>query len=339
MNDPVDIARSIADSVLFPAALEVDRTGVIPPSHWQHMADAGLFGLAVPAELGGPDVDLPQFLTVLEVLTGGCLATAFTWAQHNGLVLQLAMSENAELRERLLRELASGRIRGGVAFAGVIPDPPRMSARRVDGGWLLSGFAPFVSGWGSIGALSVSAGDVETGDIVVGLITPEPGPGIADVHVHDLVAANATATVSLRLDDLFVGDGQMVGRTPRASFLANQAIGIRVNGTFPLGIALRCARLLADLGRNDEAQRLVSAADEVRSRLDAGLADPDSLIAARSDGADLAVRSANCLIAARGGSALLRTEPAQLLARWAMFTLVAASRAALKEALVQRYSA
>ncbi|WP_066904633.1 acyl-CoA dehydrogenase family protein [Millisia brevis] len=339
MTDPVRVARSLADEVLFPAALEVDRTGVIPESHWAALVDAGLFGLAVPVELGGPGWGLPQIVAVIEELAGGCLATAFTWAQHNGAVGQLVMSGNAALREQMLPDLASGRVRGGVAFAGVIPDPPRMTARRVDGGWLLGGRAPFVSGWGSIGVLSVSAGDVETGDIVTGLITPQPGPGIVEVHAHDLVAADATRTVSLRLEDLFLADDRILMRVPRSSFLAGQAFGVRLNGTFPIGVVGRCTRLLADAGRVEEAQRLADRADAVRGRLDAGLGDPEALIAARVDGADLAVRAANCLVAARGGAALLRDDPAQLLVRWAMFTLVAASRVPVKEALVQRYSA
>lgn len=339
MDDLVSRARSIADNVLFPAALDVDRTGVIPQSHWQHIAEAGLFGPAAPEEFGGPaGLELADIVGVIEALAGGCLATAFTWAQHNGLVAQMSSSGNHDLRETLLPDLASGRVRGGVAFAGVIPDPPRMSARRVDGGWELTGFAPFVSGWGSIGALSVSAGDVETGDIVTGLITPAPGPGITDIHRHDLVAADATNTVSLRLERLFVADAQILTRVPRPEFLAGQAIGIRLNGTFPVGVAERCARLLAQADRGEQSQRLLARADDVRSRLDAGLGDPEVLVQARADGADLAVESANCLIAARGGAALLRTDPAQLLARWAMFTLVAASRGPLKEALVLRYS-
>ncbi|NED64751.1 acyl-CoA dehydrogenase family protein, partial [Streptomyces sp. SID10244] len=50
----VEDAYRLADELLFPAAPEVDRTGVIPAGHWHAVADAGLFGIAAPEESGGP---------------------------------------------------------------------------------------------------------------------------------------------------------------------------------------------------------------------------------------------------------------------------------------------
>ena len=44
------------------------------------------------------------------------------------------------------------------------------------------------------------------------------------------------------------------------------------------------------------------------------------------------------LVAARGGPSLLRSDPAQLLARSALFTLVAASRPELKRSLIDHMS-
>jgi hypothetical protein len=41
----VGLAREIADTVLFPSALDVDRTGTIPNAHWRTLADAGLYGM------------------------------------------------------------------------------------------------------------------------------------------------------------------------------------------------------------------------------------------------------------------------------------------------------
>ena len=128
-------------------------------------------------------------------MASGCLATTFTWIQHHGVVLSLGSTANTLLREELLADLASGRLRGGVAFAGVIPDPPRMRAVRADGGWLLTGDAPFVSGWGIIHVLQFSAGEAETGDVIAGIVDARPQAGIVQVEPLALVAANATNTV------------------------------------------------------------------------------------------------------------------------------------------------
>jgi alkylation response protein AidB-like acyl-CoA dehydrogenase len=325
--------------VLAADAVDVDRTGVVPGSHWQLLADEGLYGLAAPAEAGGPGLQFPEIVDVLERMSGACLATAFTWVQHHGAVLSLAMSQNIALRDELLADAVAGRTRCGVAFAGVVPDVPRMRATRVDGGWQLTGHAPFVSGWGVIDALQVSARDVESDDVVAGIIEAHAQPGITAVEPLELVAADASRTVSLTVDGLVVPDERVVSRVPRPAFQANQVFGSRINGTLPIGLARRCAQLLDEGGQADAAARVLAECDAVRARLDAGLGDMALLLQARADGAELAVRAASALVVAGGGPSLLRGAQAQLLARNAVFTLVAASRPELKQLLLQRFAA
>ena len=62
-------------------------------------------------------------------MAGGCLATTFTWVQHHGVVRALSETENVPLRDELLPDAVAGRVRAGVAFAGVVPDPPRDASR------------------------------------------------------------------------------------------------------------------------------------------------------------------------------------------------------------------
>jgi hypothetical protein len=334
----VDLAREIADEVLFPAALDVDSSGEIPDGHWRALAEAGLYGIAAPLELGGPGLEFADVVEILEIMAGGCLATAFTWVQHHGVLAALSASSNTALRDELLPELIAGRTKGGVAFAGAVPVPPRMRAQRVDGGWRLSGHAPFVSGWGVVDVLQVSAGDVDSGDIVAGIITAEPAAGITGVTHQSLFVADATETVSLDVDGLVIPDERIVSRVTRVQFMAAQNFGSRLNGTLPIGLVLRCATLLDAGDRTAEAKALGADADAIRGRLDAGLGDSARLLEARADGAELAVRAAATVVVSDGGSALLRASPAQLLARYATFTLVAASRPELKQSLVQRFS-
>lgn len=46
MADLVSRARALADDLLFPAAAEVDRLGVVPRSHFDALAEEGFYGLA-----------------------------------------------------------------------------------------------------------------------------------------------------------------------------------------------------------------------------------------------------------------------------------------------------
>jgi alkylation response protein AidB-like acyl-CoA dehydrogenase len=334
----VDRAHEIADTVLFPAALAVDRTGHVPDTHWETLAEAGLYGIAAPTDAGGPGLGLPQIIEILETMAGGCLATAFTWVQHHGMLAALAATGNDALRDEIVPGAITGKIRGGVAYAGAVPVPPRMRAQQVPGGWRLSGQAPFVSGWGIIDVIQISAGDVETGDIVAGLVSAEVQPGITTVTAQPLFVADASQTVALEVDGLVIPDNRIVSRVPRADFMANQNFGSRLNATLPIGLVGRCARMLDDAGETAAAAALRGQADAVRVRLDAGLGDASTLLRARADGCELAVRAAGALVAARGGPSLLRSDPAQLLARAALFTLVAASRPELKRSLIDHLS-
>ncbi len=334
----VERAHEIADTVLFSSALEVDRTGQVPNTHWETLAQAGLYGIAAPAGIGGPGLGLPEIIEILETMASGCLATAFTWVQHHGMLAALSVSDNHALRDEIAPGAIAGRIRGGVAYAGAVPVPPRMRAQRLSGGWRLSGHAPFVSGWGVIDVIQISAGDVESGDIVAGLVTAAEQPGITAVTPQPLFVADASRTVALEVDGLIVPDDRIVSRVSRADFMANQNFGSRLNATLPIGVVRRCVLLLEDAGEDDAAAALRRQADAVRERLDAGLGDGSRLLQARAEGCELAIRAAGALVAASGGPALLRSAPAQLLARSALFTLVAASRPELKRSLINQMS-
>jgi alkylation response protein AidB-like acyl-CoA dehydrogenase len=337
-DERLDQLRRIADEVLFPAALEVDRTGEVPASHWGRLAAEGFYGLAAPAELGGPGLELPEIVEGIEVMAGGCLATAFTWFQHHGVVFATSFTGNADLRAELFDDLVAGRTKAGVAIAGVLAEPVRMHAARVDGGWTFTGDAPFVSGWGIVDILQVSGLDPDSGEVISGIVRAEEQPGITSVDRMALVAADATNTVRLKVDGLEVPDERVLGRTPLPQVLESQVFGVRLNGAVPLGLVRRCVRLLEEIDHHDAAARLGQQCDDVRGRLDASMGDLPTMLDARADAAELAVRASSALVAAVGGAALTRSAHAQRLAREATFTLVASSRPAMRHTLVKRLS-
>ncbi|GAA4874060.1 acyl-CoA dehydrogenase family protein [Actinomycetospora straminea] len=348
MGDVLDRAREIAADVLLPAADEVDATATIPEAHFRALADAGLFGLAAPPEHGGPDVAFDDFLGVVETLAGACLATTFTWMQHHGSVRALAATGNDALRERHLAAAVAGTTRCGVAYAGAIPQPPLLWATRVDGGWRLDGTAPLVTGWGLVDLLQVSARDAATADAddaearIVTVLVPASAPAGVTVHPLDLAAANGSRTVRLQVDGWAVGDDAVVATPTRAQFLAGQHASARVNGCLALGVAGRCAALVEEVlveageeaGGEAVAATLRKALDAARDDLDAALADPDAMPAARAAASALAVRAAATLTVAVGSRAIVGRHPARRLAREAAFTLVAAGRPGIRAALL-----
>ncbi len=114
-------ARTIADDILFPSAMNVDAADRIPAAHLDALAAAGLYGVAGPAAFGGLDADPATFCAVVETLAGGCLATTFVWLQHHSAVRALTATQNQQLRSDWLAPLCAGDQRAGIALGGARP--------------------------------------------------------------------------------------------------------------------------------------------------------------------------------------------------------------------------
>ncbi len=335
----VERAHTIAEEVLFPAALETDAQGVIPSSHFDLLAAQGFYGIAGEPEYGGVEVDFPSLIGIVETLAGGCLTTTFTWIQHHSVVRGLTRTANADLREKYLGVAIRGELRGGVAFAGAIPQPPRLWATATDGGWVVGGEAPFVTGWGIVDVLQISARNTalrageSIGTIVSGLIDAEVAAGITVEELH-MVAAQGSKTVRLRFENYSLSAEKVTTEVAHRDFLANQRMSSRLNGCLAMGVAGRCIRMIGEAGRPEVAELLHTERGVIRARLDGGIADPETLPAARAAASELAYRAAGALVVAVGSTGILARQHAQRLVREATFTLVAAGRPEIKNSLL-----
>ncbi|MGH2377713.1 MAG: acyl-CoA dehydrogenase family protein [Candidatus Limnocylindria bacterium] len=323
--EPIAEAARIADGLLFPRALETDRSDIVPKESLDALASAGLYGVVGPKEAGGLDADFHTFLRVVETLAGGCLSTAFIWIQHHGVLRAAATSSTPGLRERWLGPLCRGEVRAGIALAGLLAGPARVAARRTDRGWTFTGTAPWVTGWGRIDVIQVAGRD-EGDNVVFGLIEARPSPAVEIDHPLDLVALRSTVTSAVHFRDLRLPDDRVTGIQPLAERQQQDHATLRVHGALALGVAARCIRMLGEVRLRDELEAL-------RSRMET--AAPDEVPKAKAAASELAHRAAGALVVATGSRSLLATEHAQRLAREALFLLVFGSRPAIKGELLR----
>jgi alkylation response protein AidB-like acyl-CoA dehydrogenase len=323
----VEVAEEVAERVLFPAALETDASDVVPRANLDALAEAGLYGLAGPAAYGGAGVDLRTASNVRERLAGGCLTTTFVWVQHTTPVLEMTASPNADLREAWLADMCAGRLRTGIALGGLHQGSAGLKAEPVEGGWLVSGDAPYVTGWGLIDALLIAALTPDE-RVVRALIDAVEGPQVVSERLR-LVAANASATVRLRIDGLFVPSERVTSVAPYTPPPAFDGGG-RPNGSLALGVTRRCLQLLGPSALDAEL-------DARRQQLDG--ATDETLADARAAAAELAARAAAALIVGHGSRSIYLDDHAQRLYREAAFLLVFGSRTAIKASLLHRLGA
>lgn len=318
----VERARRIADEVLFPSVLQTDTTNLLPVGNLDVLAREGLYGMAGPAEAGGLDLDLATAHRVVETLAAGCLTTTFVWLQSQNPVRAVTTSQTPGLRDRWVGPLCRGEIRAGIALAGNRPGPPILNAAPTsDGGLELDGEAPWVSGWGRIDVMLVTARD---GDTVVSALVDAAASSTLRAEPLRLVGANASGTVTLRFSRHVVPAERIVGRESHADVLARDPIGLRMNGSLALGVIARCCMLMGPSTLDDELNTVRRALDEATS---------DELPAARAAASELAIRAAAALTVALGSRSILMDQHAQRLAREALFLLVFGSRPAIRAEL------
>jgi len=178
------------------------------------LADAGLYGVFAPLSTGGLDLDLSDLCAVVEELASACLTTTFVWIQHFRLLRALLDPTMPDSIRELLPLAVSGQIKGGVALGGLLPGPPRLRATETRDGWHLNGEAPWVSGWGIVDLLFLTAR--QSDDTVVSFVVDavdQPGLGVTRCR---LSAMNASSTVQLTFDDLRIPEDRYVGSQPYA---------------------------------------------------------------------------------------------------------------------------
>ena len=318
--------RGVAERFLRDAA-EVDGSGQLPGEHLRLLAEAGLYGIFAPPELGGLGLDFPGICSAVEELASGCLASTFVWIQHLRLLgAMLDDSTPAPLRDRLLPGVVRGEVRGGVALAGLLPGPPRLTAQPVPGGWRLDGQSPWVTGWGHISVVvAIARGP---GDSVVTLLV-EAGerPGLT-AERQRLAAVDASATVRLGFDGLFVPAEHYLGQQPFDP-VRQQSEGLRLNGSLALGVGRRCCALIGPSALDEELR-------DRRTELDQ--ASTEAMSAARARASEFAVRAAHALAVHHGSASALAGDDAERLTREAAFLLVFGSRPAINAALFQQFS-
>jgi hypothetical protein len=333
--DAVATARRLADEVLFPAALATDAAPVLPAHLLDALADAGMYGLVGPPDAGGLGAGPVELRAVVEALAGGCLTTCFVWMQHLGAVATVAFSAPPALRAEWLVPLCRGEMRAGVAFAHLRrPGPPVLRATAEPGGVRLHGTTPWITGWGRIHVVHVAARAAD-GSVVWCLVDAREANGLA-VEPLALAALPASATVRARFDGVLVPAGRVTLVEPGPQWAARDAAGLATNGALGLGVAARCASLLA----GTDAELAASLDHEVAARRqDLDAATPEALPAVRAAVTGLALRASAALVVAGGGGAVGLGSHAQRLVREAMFLLVQGQTAAIRREQLRQLAA
>ena len=330
-------ARRLSEDVFRPNAQIADQGDVHGQveANVRALARAGYFGLGIAPEFGGFGADDPTRREYAETIASACGVTAFVQQQlHAGGGFVGGGRSEALKREQLPR-FASGEELCGVAFSHLRrPGEPMVRAERIAGGYRVNGKAPWVTGWGILDSFILGATRLPERDHVY-FYVPKPGneTTISPGPFISLAVMNASDTVEVTFQDLFVPDAHVLYERPAEALRRSDYCGISGHVFLPLGCARGSVHYLRTLAEQRGKDKFAHAAEEFTREVDAcrhealtwsgACADQDeykeNALRARATAIVLAVRAAHAAVTATGGSAHLLANPPQRLLREAIF--------------------
>ncbi|KAB8185090.1 acyl-CoA dehydrogenase family protein [Microbispora catharanthi] len=108
--------REFVDKEIVPVASEWERAGRYPEEIVRRFAQLGLFGITVPEEYGGLDLDRVSFALVFEEIARGWMGVAGILGSHSLSTWMIAEYGTDEQRRHYLPDLAAGTRRTGIAL-------------------------------------------------------------------------------------------------------------------------------------------------------------------------------------------------------------------------------
>ncbi|MEV0688137.1 acyl-CoA dehydrogenase family protein [Nocardia sp. NPDC050378] len=108
--------RAFVEKEIIPVAREWEQAGRYPTEIVEGMKDLGLFGITVPEEYGGLDLDPVSFALVFEELARGWMGIAGVLGSHSLSCRMIAMHGTEDQKQRFLPGLATGERRTGLGL-------------------------------------------------------------------------------------------------------------------------------------------------------------------------------------------------------------------------------
>lgn len=188
---------------------------------------------------------LTSDVNIIEETAKTCMTTAFNLWCHLAVSTYLRLSNRPYLQEIILPELESGRLSGGTGlsnpmkyYAGL--ERLILRAKRVDGGYVISGQLPAVSNLGpKHGFACIAHLDDEEKRIMAYI--PSDIDGLEQNEKIDFLGLNGSATYSCKLNDVFIKDDYIISEDADRYVLDIRATFILYQ--IPLGLGVTAAAI------------------------------------------------------------------------------------------------
>ncbi|MDX1756216.1 MAG: acyl-CoA dehydrogenase [Marinobacter sp.] len=202
-----DSTRAFCDRQLMPGITKANRQETFDPAIYPAMGEQGLLGATLPEEYGGPGLNHVCYgLIAREVERVDSAYRSALSVQSSLVMYPIFAYGNEALKQRLLPRLAAGELVGcfGLTEPNHGSDPGGMEtrARKVDGGYLLSGAKTWITN-SPIADLCVVWGKLD-GKVNGFVIERDGSSGLDTPKIEGKFSLRASVTGSIFMDEVFV---------------------------------------------------------------------------------------------------------------------------------------
>jgi len=243
----VDLADTFAREELWPNAAKWDEESFFPVDVIKQAAQLGFCGLYAPEDIGGLGLSRLDSHLIFETLAKGCVATTAYLTIHNMATWMVGSFGSAEAKEKYGERLTSGEILASYCLtepgAGSDAASLRSFAKKVEGGYELTGTKVFISGAGSTDLLVVMA--KTAADSISAFIVEADAKGIEYGKKESKMGWNCQPTRMISFDDVFVPESALLGNEGEGFKFAMKGLdGGRINiASCSLGAAQKALEL------------------------------------------------------------------------------------------------
>lgn len=241
-------ARDYAERVIAPVAAKLDEEGRFPADILRGLAELGLMGVNIPAELGGAEAGPVAYSLAMMEIAKACASTAVTMSVTNMVGEVITQFGTEEQQQRYVPKLTSGEYAAGafgLSEPGAGSDPAGMTtqAERTADGWVLNGEKMWITSGAYAGVIIAWArtdkpGARKGGKGLSAFLVEQGTPGLRIGKHENKLGLRASNTVPLSFEDCRLPADALLGEVDQAFKIgmmaldggrigiASQAIGI-----------------------------------------------------------------------------------------------------------------
>ncbi len=306
---------------------------------FQLLAEANVLGWGIPKEYGGSDLSGYEMTAGYERLSSACMLTTFVLTQQNGACQRIAGSENVELKQMLLPQIATGEIFATVGISHLTTSRQHLSKPavevQIDGDQaIFNGTIPWVTG-ANHAQFIVTGGTCDDGRQVLAAIDTNLN-GVDVQPPIEMLSMSASQTGAVKLNNVSIDKKQIIAGPVKNVMQQGLGGGTGSLTTSALAIGSTAASLRGIKQEADKRPDLLpiyepfqkeyqELRDDMLSVAGCGKGDDNSTFTSeviRSRANSLVIRASQAYLAASKGAGFISGHPAERAVREAMFFLV-----------------